>query len=167
MATTGDPTDPRGTKRPTEDPILESSHTYRPIKVAKRQSKICLPAHIRLDDAYSIFCLFFNDEALDIIIKNTNVYGSRYCQSLKATWHDISVIELKAFLGILIYRSLHSSPKHKDYWNSADDLKPMHPGLTNTLSRDRFLQIEACLHLSDPDVKGDVFSKLEPVNTML
>ena len=43
----------------------------------------------------------------------------------------------------------------------------MHVGLTNTLGRDRFLQIEACLHLSDPDVRGNVFSKLEPMNTML
>ena len=43
----------------------------------------------------------------------------------------------------------------------------MHPGLTNTIGRNRFLQIEACLYISDPDINGNVFSKLEPVNTLL
>ena len=166
MATTGDPTDPRGTKRPNEDPIHESSRTYRPIKVAKRPSEPCLPPHIRPDDAYGIFSLFFNDEVLGVIIKNTNRYGIRHCQALKATWHNLSARELKAFLRILIYRSLYSHPKHQDYWNSADYKKLMYPGLTNTMGRKRFLQIKAYLHISDPDIKGNVFSKLEPVNIM-
>ena len=43
----------------------------------------------------------------------------------------------------------------------------MHPGLTNTMGRKQFLQIEAYLHISDPNIKGNVFSKLEPVNTIL
>ena len=75
--------------------------------------------------------------------------------------------ELQAFMEILIYRSLYPGPKHEDYWNSTDDLKSMYLGVTNALGRNRFLQIEACLHISDPDVQGIVFSKLEPVNTML
>ena len=104
---------------------------------------------------------------LSVIVKNTNVYGSWHCESLKSIWHDILVRELKAFLGILIYCSLHSSPQHKDYWNSADGLKPMHHRLTYAFSHNRFLQIEACLHISDPDKKGNVFSKLESVNIML
>ena len=84
MATTGDPTDPRGTKRPNEGPILESSYTYKALKVAERPSKICLPPNIRPDDAYGIFSLFSNDEVLALIIKNTNLYRSRHCESLKA-----------------------------------------------------------------------------------
>ena len=91
MATTGDPTDPRGTKRPNEDPIHESLPTYRPIKVAKRPFKPCLPPHICFDDVYGIFSLFFNDEVLGVIIKNTIRYGFRHCQALKATWYNLLV----------------------------------------------------------------------------
>ena len=90
MATTGDSIDPRGTKRPNKNLIHESSRIYRPLKVIKCLSKPCLPPHIRPNNAYSIFSLFFNDEVLGVIIKNTNRYGFRYYQALKATWHDLS-----------------------------------------------------------------------------
>ena len=79
MATTGDPTDPRGTKRPNEGPILESAHTYKPVLIAERPFRPCLPSNIHPDDPYAIFSLFFTDKVLDIIIKNTNVYGSQHC----------------------------------------------------------------------------------------
>ena len=46
-------------------------------------------------------------------------------------------------------------------------MKPIYLGLIQTLSRDCFTQLEACIHVLDPDVKGDMFSKLEPVNLML
>ena len=137
MATAGDPTDPRGTKRPNEDPILESTHTFRPVIVAERPSRICLPLTVRPNDAYGIFSLFFNDDVLNVLIKNTNTYGAQRHRYLKAIWQDTSATELRAFLGILIYRSLYPHPKHKDYWNT-DFKKPIHAGLTNALNRDRF-----------------------------
>ena len=40
MATTGDPTDPRGTKRPNKDPILVSSHTFRPVIIVEHPCKV-------------------------------------------------------------------------------------------------------------------------------
>ena len=48
MATTGDPTDSRGTKRPNEGPIIEISHTFKPIIVAE------LP---QLSDAQNVVAL--------------------------------------------------------------------------------------------------------------
>ena len=103
---------------------------------------------------------------LTVLIKNINTYGAQHQKKLKTIWQDTLVIELKAFLNILIYRSLYPHPKHKDFWN-LNPLKPVHTGLTNTLSRDHFTQLKANLHISDPDIKGDIFSKLKPINTML
>ena len=75
-------------------------------------------------------------------------------------------LELKEFLSILIYCSLYLSSRHKDFWNI--DIKNLiHIGLTNVISRDYFVQLEASFHASDPDIQGDVFSKLEPVNIIL
>ena len=164
METTGDSTDPRGTKRPLEDPILVSTDVFRPVIVVNRPPKVCLPLHLQPSDAYGLFSLFFNDHMLDTIAKHTNTYGTH--KYLKAAWFNTSPTELRAFLGVLVYRSLYPHPKHKDFWN-IHTIKPVHIGLTNALSRDRFAQLESCIHLSDPDVKGDVFSKLEPVNSML
>ena len=134
MATTGDPTDSRGTKRPNEGPIIEISHTFKPIIVAERPVKICLPPNIRPDDPFGIFSLFFNKEVLSVIIKNTNTYGARHHKDLIAIWQNTSATELRVFFGVLIYRSLHPHPKHKDYWNSADCIKTMYVGLTNVIS---------------------------------
>ena len=49
MEITGDPTDPRGTKRPLEDPILVSTHVFRPVIVVNRPPKVCLPLHLLSD----------------------------------------------------------------------------------------------------------------------
>ena len=43
----------------------------------------------------------------------------------------------------------------------------VHLGLTKTLLRNGFLQIEATFHISDPEEKEDLFSKLKPANSML
>ena len=166
MATTGDPTDPRGNKRPNEDPILVSSHTFRPVIVTERPCKVCLPVNIHPKNAYGIFSLFFNDEVLTVLVKNTNLYGARHYKGLKTAWKYTSVTELRAFLGILVYRSLYPHPKHRDLWNT-DINKPVHTALVRTLSCTRFAQLEATIHISDPDIKGNIFSKLEPVNLML
>ena len=76
------------------------------------------------------------------------------------------MIELKAYLGVLIYRSLYPQPKRKGYWNVSIQ-KPIHKGLTDCISRNRFEQLEANIHISDPNKKGDCFSKLEPLNSQL
>ena len=86
MATVGDPTDPRGTKRPNEDPILVSTHTFRLVIVIERPCKVRLSPEIRPDDIYGIFSLFFSDEVLTIIIKNTNIYGAQHYRHLKTIW---------------------------------------------------------------------------------
>ena len=105
MATTGDPTDPRGTKRPNKGPILETSHTFKPIIVAERPAKIYLPLNIRPNNPFGIFSLFFNKEVLNVIIKNTNIYGAQHYKNLITVWQNTLITELKAFFKIFIYRS--------------------------------------------------------------
>ena len=143
-----------------------STHIFRQVSVTDRPPRVCLPASLQPKDAYGIFSPLFTDTVLDLFAKNTNAYGKHHHKNLKAQWHNTSVLELKAFLGIPVYRSLYSTPKHKDFWTT-DLEKPIHLALTKTLSRNRFAQLEAALHISNPDIKGNVFSKLEPVNSML
>ena len=46
MAITGDPTDPRGTKRPNKDLILVSTHIFRPVITIEYLYKVCLSSRI-------------------------------------------------------------------------------------------------------------------------
>ena len=59
MDVTGDPTDPVSTKRPLEDPILVSHHTFRPVSVANRPPSVCLPADLQASDAYGLILSLF------------------------------------------------------------------------------------------------------------
>ena len=115
MATVGDSTDPKGTKRPNEDPILVSAHIFKPVVVIERPPKICFSLNVYSNDACGIFSLFFTNDVLNILIKNTKKYGALHYQHLKTSWKDILVTELRAYLGVLIYYSLYSQLKRKDY----------------------------------------------------
>ena len=75
MVTIGDSIDPQGTKRPNEDLLLHCAHTFKPVVVAERPSKPCLPRHVSPMDAYGIFSLFFTNDLLNTIAKNTNSYA--------------------------------------------------------------------------------------------
>ena len=85
MATVGDSTDPKGTKRPNKDLILVSAHIFKPVVVIERPPKICLPLNIYPNDVYGIFSLFFINDILDILTKNTNKYRALYHQHLKTS----------------------------------------------------------------------------------
>ena len=163
MATIGDSTDPKGTRRPNEDPILVSAHTFKPVIVAERPSKICLPSNIRPNDAYGIFSLIFTNDVLAMIAENTNNYGALRHQHLKASWKDTSVTELRAYLGVLIYRSLYPQPRRKGYWTT-DINKPIYESLASSIGCKRLEQLEASLHVSDPNLDGDCFSKVKSMS---
>ena len=83
MATVGDSTDPKGTKRPNKNPIIVSTHTFKLIVVTERPSKICLPLNISPADAYGIFSLFFTNDVLEMLAKNTNRYASQRYKELQ------------------------------------------------------------------------------------
>ena len=62
--------------------------------------------------------------------------------------------------------SLCPLPKQVAYWNS-DPHKPIHEAVTTHIDQDQFDKLETSLHISDPKVNKDCFSKLEPLNRHL
>ena len=111
--------------------------------------------------------MFFTNGVLRTIAENTNKYAALYKTHRRPVpWKNTSVPELKAYLGVLLYRSLYPQPGRRSYWNININ-RPIHEALTSSISRDRFAELEANLHLSNPDSGGDCFSKLEPLNSQL
>jgi hypothetical protein len=71
------------------------------------------------------FSLFFNDEFLNRIVVETNSYVRHNVlelqlspRSIWSRWSDVSVPEMKAFIGIIISMDLMPLPDIKDYWSS-------------------------------------------------
>lgn len=126
----------------------------------------------RESSAVDFFQLFVDNRILGNILRETNRYA---CQSLQAkhkdvgSWKDISVEELKAFLGLLICMSIHRLPSLQDYWSS--DWVLGVPAFAKVMSRNRFLEIWNNLHLCDntkmPRVGEPNFDKLFKVREFL
>ena len=147
----GDITDPLGTLRPDEPTVEAATHKFRPIRVEERSQKMHLPRHIKPNDAYGIFSLFFDDDILTTIAQNTNLYAPIQEARLQAKnpdpkhartpWKDVLVTELRAYLGILIYRSIHEESDRSDYW-TVNPKMASHQIVTEAISRNRFDQLE-------------------------
>ena len=76
MATVGDLTDPRDTKRPYKNPISVSVDIFKPILVPEHHAEVCFPPNIYPNNVYGILSLFFSRDVLDVIIKHINKYGA-------------------------------------------------------------------------------------------
>jgi hypothetical protein len=89
------------------------------------------------------FSLFFSDELINNIVVETNRYARQKISELQlsprsiwSSWSDVSVPEMKVFLGLIINMGLTSIP---DYWSSEWITQIKFFG--DVMSRDRFQQI--------------------------
>ena len=108
------------------------------------------PANVMPRESLTVdfFQLFVDNRTLGNILRETNHYA---CQLLQATNKDvlsrkeISLEELKAFLGLLICMSIHRLPSLPDYWSS--DWVLGVPEFAKVMPRNSFLEIWNNLHL--------------------
>jgi hypothetical protein len=89
------------------------------------------------------FILFFNAELLNNIVTETNRYTRHRITELQlspwsmlSSWSDVSVPEMKLFLGLIINMGLTPLPDIKDYWSSERKTQIQFFGIVMT--RDRF-----------------------------
>lgn len=105
-----------------------------------------------------IFSHFFDNEVLDLLVTQTNLYYEQYIQmkggveTLPAfararSWTPVSVPELKVFIAVVLYMGLVRLPNYDMYW-SKDDLINLQ-SLSSYMTRDRFYNILAFFHAND------------------
>ena len=134
-----------------------------------------LPLNTSLDP-FQIFSLFFDDEMLDLIVRNSNIYAEYVIADLKARdsiphylqgWVEIQKEELVCFLCIYIYIGIVKLPNLQDYWK-VDSVFPEHI-VMKLLSYRRFIILSKFLHLSDirNEDPNDKLSKVRPFLTPL
>ena len=68
-------------------------------------------------------------------------------RSLFRNWVDVTITQMKAFVGLILNMGLVQLPEIKEYWSRHETLNI--PFFRRVLSRDRFLQIFWNLHVGE------------------
>ena len=112
------------------------------------------------------FQLFLTSSVLQYIIDTTNHYATAALsaitpspRSLFRTWKDVTMQEVRAFIGVILQMGLVQLSDIKDYWSTHTTLN--FPFFHSIFSRDRFLQIFRMLHVRDKS-STTRWSKIQP-----
>jgi hypothetical protein len=111
-----------------------------------------LPATENKWSAYNLFSMFLSQQILQVIVNNTNAYAARLTTKLITfCWSKLlTVREFLAFISIIYFMGLVDVPNIKDYWKH-DNFFGQDFVRQSGMSRSRFLNILAALHISDLD----------------
>jgi hypothetical protein len=113
-----------------------------------------------IDDHYHaptilfLFHLFWPTSLLEKIVNETSRYATHCMDALGNTrggmnWMNLSIVELKAFLAVHMYMGLKKQPNIQTYWERAGSIFH-YPIVSNIMMRERFKDLQRCLHLTDP-----------------
>lgn len=108
-----------------------------------------------------VFELFFNKELVQIIIRETNKFGSQDRNFVQVTEDD-----LKLYIAINILMSLVQKPNIQSYWSKDESIET--PYFKNVMPRKRFLSIAKNLHFaSDNNNSNDPLIKIKEVSDVI
>lgn len=111
----------------------------------------------------SYFLMYFDDEILQKICTETNLYALQN----NGVELKCNVIEIKRFIGILLYLGVVKIPVWRMAWSSKFRL----PAVADSMSRSRFEKIKTNFHLNDnskqPQKGSDGYDKLYKIRPLL
>lgn len=111
-----------------------------------------------------IFLQIFGEDLLLLIVTESNQYAQQ-----KGTTLDLSVEELKAFIGILVIMGFNSLPSLRLYWSTDTNFRSSR--ISSIMPLKRFLKVLRYLHISDNEnmpQKGEPnFDKLYKVRPLI
>ena len=136
--------------------ILQGDWEEKEPEAAVYRFKGAVPGPSPVDDSTSavdLFCRFFTDEVWDLLVAETNRYAAR-CRQQNThprgrPWTDVTVVDMKAFVGILFHMGICKLPELQMYWSQAYSL--LAQPISELMSFNRFQQILRFLHLNDTD----------------
>lgn len=100
--------------------------------------------------------LFLTNDALEMVLKNTNKYGKwkqdRGNADLPAWKKELVIDELKGFIGINVIMGLNKVPSYSCYWSRSPILG--NQTIQKTMSKHRYEGISEYLHVSDREREG-------------
>ena len=118
------------------------------------------------------FMLFFDNDLLQHIVDQTNLYAQKNPLSARYAWYDTTTSELLAFLGLIIMMGIKRLPSYTDYWSSNPLLGTRE--LVAGFPLNRFRHLLTRIHFNDNDnapQRGstgyDKLYKLRPILTAI
>ena len=90
------------------------------------------------------------DEVWDLLVTETNWYAQANlsCLPNARAWSDVSIDEMKAFIGVTILMGIIQLPQLEMYWQTSNPMIAT-SRVSNIMSRTHFQQILRYLHLAD------------------
>ncbi|XP_047103465.1 piggyBac transposable element-derived protein 4-like [Schistocerca piceifrons] len=147
----------------------------RPLKLEESAENIA--NFSKSDKEIKYFESIFTEELLLHICNQTNLYArqercvvksGKKTTKVSSNWQDITVPELKAFLGMLILMGVHQLPQLGNYWSSDPILAVT--AISSVMTKLRYKKIVENLHCNDNSTcvkKGkpgyDKLHKIRPV----
>lgn len=125
-----------------------------------------------VDDPFCVFKQFVDNEILDLIVDQTNLYAQQYIASKQikkrspmANWRNCNKDEIHKLLGVLIIMGICPLPQRQMYWSN----NPMYgnPVIKNTMSRDRFDCLMKCLHFQNNEEAVLIEPRLAKIKNLI
>lgn len=121
------------------------------------------PEILDLETPYQFFSYFFDDELLTMLVEESN----RYAIQKNPNFTDsVSVVELRKFIGILVFSSVYHYPSVRSYWSNIVRFGP----IADVMTLNRFEKIRQIFHMNDDSKhlpadhpKHDRLHKVRPV----
>ncbi|KAE8741011.1 hypothetical protein FOCC_FOCC013480 [Frankliniella occidentalis] len=110
------------------------------------------------------FMFYFDDDMLNHIVEQSNIYSMQ--KDGKPL--ELTVQELKTFLGLMIYMGICNLPNMRDYWSSEMRV----PQIADCMAHKRFQKIRSHIHFADnlddsEEVMADRYRKVRPLISMM
>lgn len=107
-------------------------------------------------DPVDYFRHYFDDEILDLIVHETNLYTTQE----KNKSLEVTKEEILAFFGIMIYMGICQYPTLVDYWTQPTRI----PQVADAMARRRFQDIHSSIHFHNNEEEGtDRLLKIRPL----
>ena len=101
----------------------------------------------RVRTAALYFALIFTPTVWELLVVETNRYaGQAHLPEGARIWYDVTVEEMKAFVGVIVLMGVLRLPRIEQYWQASHEL--LRQPISNVMSLTRFQQIWRFLHLS-------------------
>lgn len=113
--------------------------------------------------------LFLGDDLFELLVTETNRYRSQVANKYKeykaVKWVDVTVKEMKKFLGLIILMGQVPKGDIYDYWSTLPYIET--PIFPKTMSRNRFMQIWRMWHFCNNDILHDKSDRLFKIREVL
>jgi hypothetical protein len=157
-----------GRKRRKSDHV-QSKRKSKPTKVVWKEVKDHIPdpptftaqpgLQVPLGEnpkAIDFFQLFLDDDLIDLLVEQTNIYANQYLQqhqedlrprSRAKQWKDTNREEIITFLALTLLMGILKKPEYQMYW--AKDPLLHTPFFSATMTREKYLILLQFLHFAD------------------